>query len=226
MQALGVKFYSKHIEIKKHINGKLLGDITSYDTKSFDQKIKGISFDIVTDVKNPLLGTHGAAHTYAMQKGATKLIVKTLERYTEKFCLLTEQKTKKKYQMLDGSGAAGGVGFGVRLFLDAHIYHGIDYMIHLLDMKKDMMQADLIIVGEGKLDMQTLEGKAPYGIAALAKSMHKRVIGLFGMKDSLVELNFLDEVYTIVPTYANFQDSIDHPQKYMLKMLKDIKLKK
>lgn len=221
MQALGVKFYHNHKEIKKHINGYLLGSITSYDTSVLDHSIKAISFEMITDVNNPLLGLDGAAYTYAMQKGASQKDIEVLEKHTKHFQLISNKDHNFK-----GSGAAGGFGFGAKVFLDAKISQGIEYMINFLDIKKDIKNADLIIVGEGKLDKQTLKGKAPFGIALLAKSMHKKVIGLFGMKDIEVDTSFLDKVYTIVPTYADFQDSYANPKKYLLTMLKDIKLKK
>jgi glycerate kinase len=226
MQALGVKFYAKDVEIKEHINGRLLGDITSYDTQHLDEKIKHVSFEIITDVKNTLLGKHGAAYTYAAQKGATQSMIEMLELFTKKFSKIVQEKSSKSYHLLSGSGAAGGFGFGTCVFLNANIHHGIDYMIDLLDIKKDIINCDIVIVGEGKLDKQTINGKAPYGIGRLAKSMNKRVIGIFGMTDHHVDESFLDEIHTIVPTYANFQDSFDHPEIYILKMLKDIKLKK
>lgn len=226
MQALGVKFFSEDEEIKEHMNGSLLKDITSYDTKNLDETIKNISFDIITDVNNPLLGKHGAAYTYARQKGATDEMIKTLEANTKEFSILVQQTYDEFYQFLSGSGAAGGFGFGASVFLDAQFYHGIDYMIDLLNIKKDVEHCDVVIVGEGKLDKQTLNGKAPFGIANLAKSMNKKVIGIFGMKDDDVDISFLDEVYTIVPTYADFKDSFNHPEKNILKMLKDINLKK
>ncbi|BCR36180.1 glycerate kinase [Mariniplasma anaerobium] len=227
MQALGVKFYDKEYEIKQHINGNLLGSITSYDTSILDQRIENISFEMITDVNNPLLGIMGAAYTYAPQKGATNIhMIETLEAHTSHFCVITKEKYHKDYQFLKGSGAAGGFGFGAKVFLDAKISHGIDYMIEFLDIKKDITKCDLMIVGEGKLDKQTLNGKAPFGIAKLAKSMDKKVIGVFGMKDIDVDMSFLDSVYTIVPTYASFQESFDHPKKYILEMIKDIELKK
>jgi glycerate kinase len=226
MQALGVKFYHNKNEIKNHINGELLGSITSYDTSSLDQNLKAISFEMITDVKNPLIGSNGAAYTYAMQKGASPQMIDILEANTKHFSLIAEKKINKDYQFLKGCGAAGGFGFGAKVFLDAKISHGIDYMIDFLDIKKDIVNSDLIIVGEGKLDTQTLNGKAPFGIACLAKSMNKKVIGVFGMKDLNVDVSFLDSLYTIVPKYANFQESFNHPEKYLLKMISDINIKK
>jgi glycerate kinase len=184
--------------------------------------MNNISIDVITDVSNPLLGNKGAAFVYAAQKGASIDEIKALEEGTKHFADLVETHLDKTCRHLKGSGAAGGIGFGLSAFLNANLYSGIHYMIDLLDIEEYVKSADLIIVGEGKLDEQTAYGKAPYGISKLARKYHKKIIGIFASKDDHVKANYLDEVYMVVPKYASLKDSMNQPKSALLEAVKEI----
>ncbi|AUD62861.1 hypothetical protein BK010_04395 [Tenericutes bacterium MO-XQ] len=222
LQALGVRFYHHGKLIDEKLCGKHLSLITSFDLSHLEDLIEYIDFEVITDVKNTLLGDQGAAHIYAKQKGASKEDITFLEKATKHFADIVEEYKNENFRDNDGSGAAGGIGFGFLSFLDATLHSGIEFMIDLLHIEEAIKKVDLIIVGEGKLDQQTIYGKAPYGIAKIAKKHQKKVIGIFGIKDDLKDNDFLDETYVIVPKYASNDLSMNHPKQALLNMLKKV----
>jgi len=224
LQALGAKFYSKDGIIESSMNGHLIGQITSVDLSLFNQSIQGVEFIIASDVTNPLCGPQGASHIFARQKGASTKQIHQLESNMIHYAKLMEQTFSKSYQNLPGAGAAGGVGFAALSALHATLYSGIDFMIHLLGAEEHIKSSDLIIVGEGKLDLQTSFGKAPYGLARLAKKYNKKVIGLFGQATHKKQHTYLDVIYAVVPTYATLEESLRSPKTTFKKMLNDVKI--
>jgi glycerate 2-kinase len=224
LQALGVEFYAHGKSISEPINGNIIANITSFDTKAMDHLIKGVTFDLANDVKNPLLGTDGCANIYAEQKGADKNMRDLLEQHMTSYANIVEAHFKDTFRFRFGAGAAGGFGFGAMAFLNARIMSGIDYMINLLDIESTIRETDLVIVGEGRLDQQTLFGKAPYGIAKLAKRHNKKVIGIFGISDYETDTTFMDEIHVVVPKYADIETSMNHPAAALKTMLEHIKV--
>jgi glycerate kinase len=222
LQALGVKFYYQGKLIEDIMNGSMLNKITSFDLNAFKDLIKYVTFDVVTDVSNPLLGESGAAHIYAAQKGASKTDVEVLENGTKQFADLSETYFKADYRFYKGSGAAGGIGFCLALFMHANLFLGIDHMIDVLEIETYVKHADLVIVGEGKLDAQTAFGKAPFGIAKLARKHQKKVIGLFATMDTNINVDYLDEVHVIVGQYVSESDSMNHPKEALRKAIQYI----
>ena len=140
------------------------------------------------------------------------------------FAAIIEEKVNFDYSSYEGAGAAGGIGFGCLALLNGTITPGIDLNIIMLELEKYIIEADIVIVGEGSLDEQTLFGKAPQGIAKLAKKHKKRVIGLFGKTDLNIKSEFIDDYYSIVPKIATVEESINNPIKYFKLLLNEIKL--
>lgn len=224
LQALGVKFYENDTEIIEKMNGSLLKKVTGFDIKGLKAITKNVEFEMASDVKNPLLGTHGSVNVYAKQKGASKEMRFELEKNMAYFSNLVETYFKQVYKNETGAGAAGGFGFGARAFLNARMHRGIDYIIELLDIETCIIDSDVVFVGEGKLDHQTLFGKAPYGIAKIAKKHNKKVIGIFAINDTKIESDLFDEIYVIVPKFADQKTSIEKSAKALKTMLKEINI--
>lgn len=224
VQALGVDFYHHDELLEEPLNGELIGKITHFDTTRLIKNIKGVEFQIASDVKNPLLGRNGCSNIYAGQKGANREQIEVLEEHMQSYADVVENYYKENLKSKEGAGAAGGVGFAALAFLKAKIHSGIDFMIELLEIEKQIEKADLVIVGEGKLDHQTIYGKAPIGIAKIAKKHQKKVIGIFALADDLVTESFIDEIHTIVPKYATIEESLSQPALYLEKMIENIKL--
>ncbi|MEM7387422.1 MAG: glycerate kinase [Verrucomicrobiota bacterium] len=132
------------------------------------------------DVDNPLLGPTGATRVFGPQKGVTPEMVSGFDR---RFEHLVDLLNDQEGAALPGSGAAGGSGFGLRHFFGARLERGFPFISDLLGLRQRVEKADLVVVGEGMLDGQTLSGKAPAGIGELARTAGKPVIAVGGAVD-------------------------------------------
>ena len=132
------------------------------------------------DVQNPLLGERGTARVYAPQKGADAATVEVLERALSRLADVCAADLGCDHRDVAGAGAAGGLGFGLLTFCNAKIRPGFDMIAETLHLGDRIAAADLVITGEGRIDDQTLEGKGPAGVAALARKSGRRVIAFGG----------------------------------------------
>src|SRR4029077_506923 len=135
------------------------------------------------DVKNPLLGELGATKVFGPQKGATPEMQVTLERSLEHLAHLFADQFGIDHANSPGAGAAGGLGFGLLAFCGGSLEPGFQAVSRLMDLENKVRLADLVLTGEGRLDAQSLQGKAPYEIGRLAASHGKPVIGFAGLVD-------------------------------------------
>lgn len=140
----------------------------------------GLEVVALTDVRNPLLGPHGASHTYAPQKGAAPGDVGRLDAALARLARIAARDLGAPDPGIPGTGAAGGLGFGAMAFLDADLRNGFDTIAAMTNLEAAIARADLVITGEGKIDAQTASGKAPAGVARLARARGKPVIALAG----------------------------------------------
>lgn len=150
------------------------------DTSGMDPRLAATRITVLCDVNNPLLGPFGAAPVFGPQKGATPEEVKQLQTRLQTLAGLIQKKTGKEIATLQRGGTAGGAAAGLYGLLNAELVNGIDYFLQLTAFDKALEGADLVITGEGSIDEQTLQGKAPYGVALHAKNKGIPVIGLAG----------------------------------------------
>lgn len=141
-----------------------------------------LTFRIACDVKNPLCGPQGASAVYGPQKGATPEGVKTLDAALAHFASVAGDPATNP-----GDGAAGGLGFAFRRFLQADLVPGVDLILGETKLADHVKDADVVITGEGRLDGQTVMGKAPIGVARLAKNFGKTVLAFSGCVGDGVE---------------------------------------
>ena len=134
----------------------------------------------LSDVKNPLLGLRGCSRVYGPQKGATEAEVGILESNLKHFADVCEKTFGTSHRDAPGAGAAGGTGFGLLTFCGAEIVSGFDWIAGRLGLEARVAACDLVITGEGSIDSQTLEGKGPGALAALAKKHGKPCIAFAG----------------------------------------------
>ncbi|MGL5440051.1 MAG: glycerate kinase family protein [Filifactoraceae bacterium] len=179
LKALGVRFLdSKGREITDDIKG--IGEIDRIDIKGINPIIKECNFKVACDVDNPLCGLKGATYVYGPQKGVKledrDVFDNSLQHYGRK----TAELIGKDYSQELGAGAAGGLGFGLISYLGASLTSGISLVLETIGLEEDIKDADLVFTGEGQLDHQTVMGKAPGGVAALAKKYGCPVIALAG----------------------------------------------
>jgi glycerate kinase len=132
------------------------------------------------DVKNPLLGENGAARVFGPQKGASKKEIDVLERALTRLADVMTKEFGFDYRDEPGAGAAGGLGFGLMSFCGAKIRPGFDVVAEAVGLESKIIDADVVITGEGSLDRQTLEGKTPGGVTQLARQLGKPVFALVG----------------------------------------------
>jgi glycerate 2-kinase len=135
------------------------------------------------DVKNPLLGRNGATRVFSPQKGASKEEIDVLERALTRVADIVAKEFGFDYRDKPGTGAAGGLGFGLISFCGAKIRRGFDVVAEAVGLERKMKDVDLVITGEGSLDRQTLEGKTPAGVAQLARKLDKKVFAIAGCTD-------------------------------------------
>jgi len=171
-QALGVQFD----DIDSPITGGSLSTIKSIDRSSIDPRISTIKIDVACDVKNVLTGSEGAAHVYAAQKGATPEQIRILDAGLKHLASLMIEGDPN----YPGAGAAGGVGWGLMAFCNAKLHKGIELILDALNFSEIIDDADLIITGEGRMDNQSLQWKAPFGVAEYAENKGIPVVALCG----------------------------------------------
>jgi glycerate 2-kinase len=135
------------------------------------------------DVGNPLLGESGATRVFGPQKGVTGSMLSELEDSLAHIASLCAKQFGEDHSGVAGAGAAGGLGFGLLVFLRARLESGFQAISRLMDLEKRISSADLVITGEGRLDAQSLHGKAPFEISQLAARYRKPVIGFAGIID-------------------------------------------
>lgn len=179
LKSLGFIFSDKDgNEIKN--GGKYLSDIVSVNADGALAELKECRFSIACDVDNPLCGVRGASHIYGPQKGASAEDVVFLDKSLENFARVTSEKFGSDYSDDAGSGAAGGLGFAFRAYLNAELRPGVEIILDKIGMKEALNGADYLVTGEGRIDSQTAMGKAPAGAAAEAKKAGAVVIGIGG----------------------------------------------
>jgi len=137
-------------------------------------------FQVICDVTNPLFGPNGAAHVYARQKGANDASIEFLEDGLRQFAQTATKTGAVPDPATPGAGAAGGMGFGAMLFLNAELRRGIDVVLDLLEIEEKLRWADLVVTGEGKIDAQTGYGKLVQGLCIRASKQETPVIAFCG----------------------------------------------
>ena len=152
------------------------------------QHLDDCEFIIASDVSAPLCGPTGATYVFARQKGATEEMLPQLEARNYAFGKELEQQTGRSIINQPGAGAAGGIGAALMTMRHQKTVSGINWLLDLYDFKTLIQNASLVVTGEGKIDRQTLQGKAPYGIAQMAKEMGVPCIAICGKMDERTPL--------------------------------------
>lgn len=179
LQALGIRLRDARGQLLTGLPESLV-NLARVDDSDLDERIHHCDITILCDVTNPLLGEQGAAAVFGPQKGATPEMVKKLEASLAKWREVALQQTGKDMATLQHGGAAGGTAAGLAIFLNAHLVNGTDQFLDITGFNKALEKADLVITGEGSIDVQTLQGKAPFGVAVRAKQQGIPVIGMAG----------------------------------------------
>src|SRR5205814_138316 len=132
------------------------------------------------DVRNPLLGARGDTRAFGAQKGAKPDQIELLEKALTKLADAVARDLGSNLRHEPGAGAAGGLGFGLLSFCGAELRPGFDVVADAISLRNKIRGADFVITGEGQLDAQTAEGKAPAGVAILGRKLGKPVYAIVG----------------------------------------------
>jgi glycerate kinase len=196
LRALGIKFLDhNHNELPD--GGAALIDLCHIDTAEARHDILECQFTIICDVNNPLIGPNGASHTFAPQKGASPTEVDTLDHALTLYANKIHESLGVNIADVAGAGAAGGVGAAMLAFCNAKLTPGIEAVLDAIKFDQIIADADLIITGEGHLDSQTLNGKAPYGVLQRALNHNIPTIAIGGRVDDMSTLQqhgFIDAI--------------------------------
>jgi glycerate kinase len=160
--------------------GAALAGIARLDLSGLHPALAGAEIVVACDVDNPLTGPNGAAAVYGPQKGASPDDIARLDGALDRWADAVAVATGTDFRDNPGSGAAGGVGFAAIALLGARLRPGIDLVLDLVGFHRQLVDANLVITGEGSLDEQTLSGKAPAGVAAAAVAAGIPVVAVCG----------------------------------------------
>ena len=155
-------------------------DLQSLDLSGLDPRATACRFTALCDVENAILGAGGAAPVFGPQKGASPAVVERLQGLLSRWCQVLLRQTGRHVADLPRGGAAGGVAAGLHAVLNADVVSGIDYFLDTTDFDRALQTAQLVITGEGCIDAQTMQGKAPFGVAQRARARGVRVLALAG----------------------------------------------
>lgn len=162
------------------LGGAGLLHLDHIDLSLVDSRVRTTRFVLAADVDNPLLGPFGCASVFAPQKGADPAAVEQLESALARLAEVARTELNVAFADDAGSGAAGGVGFAGLTFLGAHMDSGASVVLELIDLRAELIGADLVITGEGQLDSQSLRGKAPVAVAAIASETGVPAVAVVG----------------------------------------------
>lgn len=181
VQALGVRFYDRNQHlIESPMAGGMLDGLTRIDLSAVDTRLNDVQVTVACDVTNPLTGPHGVSHIYGPQKGATPKQVEQLDAGLRHLAKLWRDQLGKDVQHTPGAGAAGGLGGGLMAFCDATLKPGLDIVLEKVRFDERVRGCDLCLTGEGRLDGQSLSGKAVLGVAQAAAKHNVPTVALVG----------------------------------------------
>lgn len=174
-------------------------------------------FHIACDVTNPLCGERGCSAVYGPQKGATPETVREMDAWLADYAKLSARVTGCDAANTPGAGAAGGLGFAFVSYLRGELQSGIELVIGATGLEEKIKDADVVITGEGRLDGQTYMGKAPIGVARLAKKYGKPVIAFSGcVSEDAGTCNDhgIDAFFPILRSVCTLEEAMDKGNAY------------
>ena len=184
--ALGYEFLDVEGKILKP-TGENLINVSRIERAKIHKKLNEVQIKVACDVTNRLYGENGAAKIYGPQKGASSKEVEFLDRGLESFAKVLQATFGVNAQNIPGAGAAGGMGAGAVVFLNAGLTSGVELIMEMADFEEALGQADWVITGEGQLDSQTLSGKTINGVIKSAKAKDIPVAAFCGSVNITIE---------------------------------------
>lgn len=191
--------------------GGALASLERIDLSGLDPRLSECTIDVACDVDNPLCGPKGASAIFGPQKGATPEMIATLDRNLAHFAAVAKAQLGVDVADLPGSGAAGGLGAGLRAVVGATLRPGVEIVMEAVGMDAIVADADLVVTGEGRIDGQTVHGKTPVGVAAVARRHGCPVIAIAGSVGAGAEAvhdHGIDAVFGILPRPCTLAEAL------------------
>lgn len=167
LSALGFRFLDAEGDALS-VCGESLEQIVFIDSSHLIPELKSVEIRVACDVTNPFCGPHGAAYVFAPQKGADEAMVVRLDKAMHRFAQVIKEFNQTDVTTIPGAGAAGGLGGAFTALLDARLCRGVETVLDALHFGELLKGCDLVVTGEGRIDRQTLMGKAPFGVLEAA----------------------------------------------------------
>lgn len=210
MQALGARLLdSQQNEIAP--GGAALETLAQIEIGQLDTRLAACRIEVACDVTNPLTGNEGASAVFGPQKGATPEMIVRLDKALVHYAQLIARDLNVDVSGLAGGGAAGGMGAALYAFCGAELRRGIEIVTDALQLDACVVDADLVITGEGRIDSQTVHGKVPVGVASVAKRYNKPVIGIAGSLTAdvgVVHQHGIDAVFSVIYNICTLDDAL------------------
>lgn len=208
--ALGYQFFDgsgKELEGSGH---DLFNAVSMTDVNR-DKRLDSIKITVAADVENLLTGSNGATYVYGPQKGLPESLLARVDQALGRFFRMAGNYLGHDVSVIPGSGAGGGMGAGLLLFANAKLMKGIELVLEQLHVKEICQDADLVIVGEGRMDKQTQYGKAPVGVASCAPANAKviAICGSIGDGSEVLHQFGIDGIFPTIPALLPFDTIMD-----------------
>ncbi len=216
LTALGYAFLDKENK-PIALGAQGLKDLCRIESDHVIPQLQECSFYIACDVTNPLCGEKGCSAVFGPQKGATPEMIADMDGWLGKYAELAKEVSSKADQNHAGAGAAGGLGFAFLSFMNATLKSGIEIVLEEIRMEEEIKTADIVVTGEGRLDSQTVMGKAPIGVAKLAKKYHKKVIAFSGCVTDDAEVcnaHGIDAFFPIIRGITTLEEALNKKNAY------------
>ena len=216
LTALGYEFTDMN-DNPISLGAKGLKDLYKMKADRVMPELKECQFHIACDVTNPLCGENGCSAVFGPQKGATPEMIHDMDAWLENYAELAQTISSKADKTCAGAGAAGGLGFAFLAFTNATLKSGIEIVLEEIDIEAEIKNADIVVTGEGRLDSQTIMGKAPIGVAKLAKKYGKKVIAFSGCVTEDAEIcntHGIDAFFPVLRGITTLEEALDTNHAY------------
>ena len=199
MKALGAQFLDQEgVQLTADVRALL--QLERIDLRHLDPRLDKTEIVVACDVDNPLCGENGASMVFGPQKGATEEDIAVLDQALTRYGYILSANAGQDIASEPGAGAAGGMGAAFIGLIHAVLKPGIDIVIEIVDLANSLVDANLVITGEGRIDNQTIHGKTPMGVAKVAKSCNLPVLCIAGSVEDGADFTHqlgIDEIYSV-----------------------------
>ena len=216
LSALGFEFLDENGNAIE-IGAKGLENLKIIKTDNVLPELSDCVFRVACDVTNPLCGENGCSAVFGPQKGADSQLIADMDNWLFNYSNLAKTVSAKADKDYPGVGAAGGLGFAFRTFFNAELQSGVEIVLQETRLEEAIKNADIVVTGEGRLDGQTAMGKAPIGVARLAKKHGKKVIAFSGcVADDAETLNAhgIDAFFPILRNVVTLDEALQKSNAY------------